>query len=137
MGKKSEKYIIQRLKKAEKLVDVLEAENRGLEDGKSAYIERFIEAPIAKEMRREYLRSCLLADGTEQHDEVLKHALACGGFGAFNVWVDEAICEWRHPDDMTGEQFKKAFKEEFMADLMNEYAARKRRFEERAAEDGE
>ena len=141
MGKKSEKYVIQRLKKAEKrvkalgkLVDVLEKNCDELKDAYFDIVERHFDSPIAREMRREYVDRCILDERTAKHDDLLASVKDDSHSDALRKWSHGAILGWRHPDTMTEAQFKLEFEKEFRNELAGIFSERMREFEERESE---
>lgn len=144
MGKRSEKYVIQSLKKAEKrvkaldrLVDMLNEELATSRDKRLELLNRHFNSPIARAMRRGYIDSCIMGDGTDKHDELLASVKDDSYSDALKKWAHGVICGWRHPDTMTPAQFKLEFENEFRGELAEIFSERMRRFEERAAEEGE
>jgi hypothetical protein len=142
MSKQSERYVIQRLKKAEKrvkalekLVDVLEEELNASQDNRLELLNRHFNSPIARTMRREYIYSCIMDDGAGEQDKLFASVKDDSDFpGALKKWAYGVIYGWRHPDTMTAAQFKFEFEKEFRNELTEIFAERMRRFEE---QDGE
>lgn len=144
MGKRSEKYVIQRLKKAEKRVKALDRLTDMLNDkfvaSRDDYLEllnRHFNSPIARAMRRGYIDSCIMGDGTDEHDELLASVKDDSYSDALKKWTYGVIYGWQHPDTMTAAQFKLEFENEFHNELAEIFSERMRGFEERAAEEGE
>ena len=141
MGKKSEKYVIQRLKKAEKrikalgkLVDVLEKDCDEWKDAYCDIVERHFDSPIAREMRREYVDRCIMEDSTAKHDNLLASVKDDSYCDALRKWSYCVILGWRHPDTMTEAQFKLEFEKEFRNELACIFSERMRELEERESE---